>query len=76
MYELLFKLGFILIITDENLMVIHYMKGRPPTNFQWKTLKDASLQSGLILFDDVTNKTIKLNESSVKGVNRVINVYL
>ena len=39
MYELLFSLGFILIITDENLMVIHYMKGRPPTGIQWETLK-------------------------------------
>ena len=69
-YEPLCKLGFIRVITDEHLMLIRYSKSKPPTNFQWKILKDTAIESGLILHDDVTNKNIDLTESSNLNENR------
>ena len=62
-YEPLLRLGFIRIITDTDLMIIRYLKNKPPTNHQWKILKDTAIESKLVLYDETVNKTIDLTES-------------
>jgi hypothetical protein len=69
-YDPLFQLGFVRVVTDNHQIMIQYSKQRPPTNLQWRTLKDAAIESGLFLHDDVANKIIELKESLNLGENR------
>ena len=45
-YAAIFKLGLVRVVTDENMMVIDHSKEVPPTEIQWKVLKDTAKKSG------------------------------
>ena len=69
-YDPLFQFGFVRIVTDEHLLMIQYSKEKPPTNLQWRILKNTAIESGLILHDAITGKNIELSESSNLSENR------
>jgi hypothetical protein len=62
----MFKLGFLRIVTTDDVVIVEYNKDRKPSNLQWRNLKDASIEAGLNLFDDITGKKIELYESLLK----------
>ncbi len=62
----MFNLGFIRVVVNSDSIMIEYSQNKKPSNLQWRNLKDAAINAGLELFDDIIVKPIELNEEVLK----------
>jgi len=69
-YEHMYKRGFVRFLTVPHPNIkntptafIDYSRKRPPTNQQWRVIKDFVIENNFKLYDDAYNKDIDLTES-------------
>ena len=59
-YELAYKMGYVRLTKYVEGLNVDYFRGNPPTQKQWKSIKDFAIDKGWKLFDGVTGKEIDL----------------